>query len=264
MEERSLDYVLVPSGLLLMGVYHVWLFVTILYNPRRTVIGINAECRQAWIFSIMNDPMKNGVLAVQTIRNNIMASTLLATVAITLCSLISVVVSTTLNSPGAASKSAYTSETIFSVKYFSILVCFLVAFLCCMQSVRYLSHVSFMVTAPALKDKKDSIEYVARNLNRGSLLWSLGLRAYYVSFPLFLWIFGPVPMFVCCCIMPFILYFLDTTGCFTLQIQKFMEDVNANDVESVHQSTGTARVEDSLLRSPLLTDKNQVYNANVA
>ncbi|KAG6627560.1 uncharacterized protein LOC122297338 isoform X2 [Carya illinoinensis] len=214
MQERFLDYVLVPSGLLLMGVYHVWLFITILSNPRRTVIGLNAECRQAWVFSIMNDPMKNGVLAVQTIRNNIMASTLLATVAITLCSLISVVVSTTITSPGAASKSTYTSETVFSVK--------------------------------------------------GSLFWSLGLRAYYVSFPLFLWIFGPVPMFVCCCIMPFILYFLDTTGCFTQQIQKFMEDVNSNDVESVHQSTETARVEDSLLRSPLLTDQNQVYNANVA
>ncbi|KAG2667530.1 hypothetical protein I3760_15G120100 [Carya illinoinensis] len=110
MQERFLDYVLVPSGLLLMGVYHVWLFITILFNPRRTVIGLNAECRQAWVFSIMNDPMKNGVLAVQTIRNNIMASTLLATVAITLCSLISVVVSTTITSPGAASKSTYTRK----------------------------------------------------------------------------------------------------------------------------------------------------------
>jgi uncharacterized membrane protein len=175
------------------------------------------------------DPMKNGVLAVQTIRNNIMASTVLATVALTLCSLISVVVSTTLTSSS--------SETTFSsVKYFSILLCFLVAFLCNVQSIRYFAHISFMVTAPTLKDKKESIEYVARNLNRGSFFWSLGLRAYYVSFPLFLWIFGPIHMFVCCCIMSFILYFLDTTACFTQQLQKFIEDMNANDVESVHRS----------------------------
>lgn len=52
MEELFLDYVLVPLGLLLMGVYHVWLFITILYNPRRTVIGFNAECRQAWIMNV--------------------------------------------------------------------------------------------------------------------------------------------------------------------------------------------------------------------
>ncbi|XP_030938817.1 uncharacterized protein LOC126701679 [Quercus robur] len=263
MEEKFLNLVLVFSGLFVMGIYHVWLLFTILCNPRRTVIGFNAECRQAWVFSMMSDPMKNGVLAVQTIRNNIMASTLLATVAITLCSLISVVVSTntTVMSSSAGSKSVYSSETtISSVKYFSILLCFLVAFLCNVQSVRYFAHTSFMVTAPALKDKKESIKYVARNLNRGSFFWSLGLRAYYVSFPLFLWIFGPIPMFVCSCMMSSTLYFLDTTHCFTQQLQKFIEDMNANDAESVHRSLGNAGLEDFHLCSPLLTGEgdNQV------
>ena len=53
MEEKFLNFVLVFSGLSVMGIYHVWLFFTILYNPRRTVIGFNAECRQAWVFSMM-------------------------------------------------------------------------------------------------------------------------------------------------------------------------------------------------------------------
>ncbi|KAK7855318.1 hypothetical protein CFP56_028332 [Quercus suber] len=255
MEETFLNFLLVFSGLFVMGIYHVWLLFTILCNPRRTVIGFNAECRQAWVFSMMSFIFQRAFLLwmdgshekwcfgspnnSQTIRNNIMASTLLATVAITLCSLISVVVSTNtaVMSSSEVSKSVYSSETtISSVKYFSILLCFLVAFLCNVQSIRYFAHTSFMVTAPALKDKKESIDYVARNLNRGSFFWSLGLRAYYVSFPLFLWIFGPIPMFVCCCMMSSILYFLDTTHCFTQQLQKFIEDMNANDVESVHRS----------------------------
>ena len=53
MEEKFLNSVLVFSGLIVMGIYHVWLLFTILYNPRRTVIGFNAECRQAWVFSMM-------------------------------------------------------------------------------------------------------------------------------------------------------------------------------------------------------------------
>ncbi|KAF2325549.1 hypothetical protein GH714_030243 [Hevea brasiliensis] len=142
------------------------------------------------------DSLKNGVLAVQTIRNSIMASTLLATTAITLSSLISVF------------------------------------------SIRYYAHVSFLATVPTSVRKKDSIEYVARNLNRGSFFWSLGLRAFYVSFPLFLWIFGPIPMFVCCLMMSFVLYFLDTTSSFTrrLHTHSFRVEMKTDDVESAVSS----------------------------
>ena len=184
--------------------------------------------------------MKNGVLEVQTIRNSIMASTLLATTAITLSSLIGVFVSSTSNSDSSASQIVYgnKSSIIHSIKYFSILLCFLVAFLCFVQSIRYYAHCSFLVTVPISKGKKDSIEYASRNLNRGSFFWSLGLRAFYLSFPLFLWIFGPIPMFTCCCIMSFLLFFLDTTSTFTrhLHHHSFKEDMETGDLESAGQS----------------------------
>ncbi|KAH7528705.1 hypothetical protein FEM48_Zijuj05G0100400 [Ziziphus jujuba var. spinosa] len=190
------------------------------------------------------DPLKNGVLSVQTIRNNIMASTLLATTAITLSSLIGVFVSSTGNSGNTASQLIYgnKSPTLSSIKYFSILLCFLVAFLCNVQSIRYYAHVSFLATIPTWQGKGESIEYVARNLNRGSLFWSFGLRAFYLSFPLFLWIFGPIPMFVCSIIMSFILYFLDTTTSFTRQLHScsIKEGVRTSDVESVGQMNVTA------------------------
>ncbi|CAN1265584.1 hypothetical protein LINPERPRIM_LOCUS12288 [Linum perenne] len=188
MEESELDYVLVPLGMLVMLLYHGWLLFTIRNHPTRTVIGINSQSRHQWVHILMTDPLKNGVLAVQTLRNNIMASTLLATTAITLSSLISVFVSSKSNSSNSAQQ----------------------------LSIRYYAHVSFLATIPSSSSSsKDSIEYVARHLNRGSFFWSLGLRAYYVSFPLFLWVFGPIPMFVCCWMMCFTLYFLDTTTSFT-------------------------------------------------
>lgn len=170
-----------------------------------------------------------------------MASTLLATAAITLSSLISVYVSSSTNESSTSSQLIYGNKTpiVSSIKYFSILLCFLVAFLCNVQCIRYYAHVSFLITLPSSKDSRESIEYVARNLNRGSFFWSLGLRAFYLSFPLFLWIFGPIPMFVCCCIMSVLLYFLDTTSSFMRHLHKssMKEQVKSVDVESGLQTS---------------------------
>ncbi|KAI3454870.1 hypothetical protein Pfo_011533 [Paulownia fortunei] len=239
MEEKQLDFVLVPLGMGMLLAYHVWLLITIVRNPRRTVIGLNAESRHKWVFCLMADPLKNGVLAVQTIRNNIMASTLLATTAITLSSLISVYVSNKSSSPSLGLVYGDKTSVMSSVKFFAILLCFLVAFLCNVQSIRYYAHVSFLATVPTYRDRKDAIEYVATNLNRGSFFWSLGLRAFYLSFPLFLWVFGPIPMFVCCSTMSFILYFLDTTTNFTREMHShsIKEEMIAEDVESVVHPT---------------------------
>ncbi|MED6204505.1 hypothetical protein PIB30_009510 [Stylosanthes scabra] len=64
--------------------------------------------------------MKNGVLAVQTIRNNIMASTLLTTTAIT------------LTSQDSETKLVYGNKSSLNsaIKRLSISLCFLLAFLC--------------------------------------------------------------------------------------------------------------------------------------
>ncbi|KAM3381667.1 hypothetical protein P3S68_007240 [Capsicum galapagoense] len=215
MDKQDLDYVLVPVGLLFMIAYHIWLFHRILKHPVRTVIGINSINRQFWVHAMMEDPSKNGVLAVQTLRNNIMASTLLASTAIMLSSLIAVLMTGGSKEGRSVGFHIYgnKSEFCLSIKFFSILVCFMVAFLFNVQSIRYYSHASILINVPY--KKSDSLKhcvtaaYVGKTVNRGSYFWSLGLRAFYFSFPLFLWIFGPIPMFLCCLFLVFMLYFLD-------------------------------------------------------
>lgn len=140
-----------------------------------------------------------------------MASTVLATTAITITSLISVYVSATTSSPTSSLVYGNKSSVVHSVKYFAISLCFVVAFLCNVQSIRYYAHVSFLVSQPMTAEGAISPEYVARSLNRGSFFWSLGLRAFYVSFTLFLWIFGPIPMLASSVVMCCLLFFLDTT-----------------------------------------------------
>ncbi|KAL1819788.1 uncharacterized protein LOC108215862 isoform X1 [Daucus carota subsp. sativus] len=240
MKEKQLDYVLVPLGVLFLGVYHTWLLFTIRFYPARTVIGTNAQTTRQWILNMMGDPMGNGVLAIQTIRNSIMASTVLATAAISLSALISVYISSSSDVDSISSELVYGNKTdiINSIKYFTILLCFLLAFLCNVQCIRYNAHVSFLITLPGSNSSTQSMEYVARNMNRGSFFWSLGLRAFYFSFPLFLWVFGPIPMFVCCCTMSVVLYFLDTTTSFTRNLHKqcIKDNTKVEDVESGAQT----------------------------
>ncbi|GAV91973.1 LOW QUALITY PROTEIN: DUF599 domain-containing protein, partial [Cephalotus follicularis] len=192
MEKKLLDCILVPLGLLIMLAYHGWLLYTTVKHPTKTVIGVNAINRAFWVRAMM-----------ETLRNNIMASTALASIAIMLSSIIAILMT---NGSGDRAKLG------FSTKFFSILVCFMVAFLLNMQSIRY-SHESTLINVPIKLMFPNhyhhnlTTEYVARTVNRSSY-FSLGL-AFYFSFPLFLWIFGPIPMIICCFVLVFLLYFLD-------------------------------------------------------
>ncbi|KAJ1688287.1 hypothetical protein LUZ63_019677 [Rhynchospora breviuscula] len=207
MKENRLDLVLVPVALSVVIGYHLWLLHTIIHHPTRTVVGLIAIARKRWAAAIMADPEKNAILAVQTLRNNIMASTVLATTAITLVSLISVFMGATTNSSPLTSASMliYGNKThlLSSVKYFAISLCFISAFVCNVQAIRYYAHTSFLLGIPSFKNSlheeekgkeeegneghksNEFVEYVSMGLNRGSHFWLLGLRAFYLSFTLF-------------------------------------------------------------------------------
>nr|CAB3480020.1 unnamed protein product [Digitaria exilis] len=218
LSSSQLDYVLVPLGLAVMLGYHLWLLLRIRRRPETTVIGINAINRRIWVRHIMEEPSgKHAVLAVQTMRNSIMASTVLASVAITLSSLVVALVASGAahglfsGSGGGLVVFGSGGEAVLTLKFFAILVCFLVAFLLNVQSIRYYSHTGLLVNVPLAAHRRpaSAVGYVTGTLNRGFYFWSLGVRAYYFSCPVFLWLFGPVPMCASCVAMVAGLYFLD-------------------------------------------------------
>ncbi|CAL5004035.1 unnamed protein product [Urochloa decumbens] len=214
----QLDFVLVPLGLAVMLSYHLWLLHRIRRRPETTVIGINAINRRIWVRHIMEESSgKHAVLAVQTLRNTIMASTVLASVAITLSSLVAALMASgaahgllSSSSPSTLAGGA-AGESALELKFFAILVCFLVAFLLNVQSIRYYSHTGLLVNVPLAAHRRpaSAVGYVTGTLNRGFYFWSLGVRAYYFSCPVFLWLFGPIPMCASCVAMVAALYFLD-------------------------------------------------------
>lgn len=189
--------------------------------------------------------MKNGILSVQTLRNNIMASTVLASTAIMLSSVIAVLMSGgSCGHRQIAPLYGDNSKLGSSIKFFSILVCFLCAFLLNVQSIRYYSHASVLINVPTSSRRRNTAgdlkecvteEYVWRVVNKGSYFWSLGLHAFYFSFPLFLWIFGPIPMFVSSVVIVFLLYFLDLASDIGTVVapQEVEEEEEGNGVEVV-------------------------------
>ncbi|CAL9031638.1 unnamed protein product [Prunus brigantina] len=52
-DSLSWDYLLVPVGLCVLGIYHIWLLITVLRNPTKTVMGLNSAVRKQWVFSLM-------------------------------------------------------------------------------------------------------------------------------------------------------------------------------------------------------------------
>ncbi|KAI5063381.1 hypothetical protein GOP47_0021928 [Adiantum capillus-veneris] len=227
-----LEVVLVPAGVLLLLLYHARLLYRLRCSPTATVIGVNQINRQVWVRTMMADGLKNGVLAVQTLRNNIMASTLLATAAILLCSLLAVLVNSNGSSNSLQQRSMFlggNKDITLSTKLLCVLICFIVAFLCNVQSVRYYSHVSFLISIPLGAGAPGlTPDYVNKFMVRGGQFWSIGLRAFYFSIPMFLWLFGPIPMFVSSVIMATMFHFLDTAKGF----QQTMSISSHVDVES--------------------------------
>nr|POE52239.1 hypothetical protein CFP56_56335 [Quercus suber] len=100
------------------------------------------------------------------------------------------------------------SELGFSIKFLSILVCFLVAFFSYVQPIRYYSHASNLNN---IVPHEHHNAYVAKTVIKRSYFWSLRLRAFYFAFPFFLWIFGPIPLCLSCVFLVMLLYFQDFT-----------------------------------------------------
>ncbi|XP_009383110.2 uncharacterized protein LOC103970920 [Musa acuminata AAA Group] len=219
MNQQDLDCVLVPAGLTIMLAYHLWLLRRIAKHPTKTVsLFLSLKCIpvHADVGIMIQNSTKNGVLAIQTLRNNIMASTLLATTAFMLCS---VIVYLMTNSGGNGSSSKHSGQDLvlgdrsklgLSVELFSILVCFVLALLLNIEAVRYYSHVSILINVP-LRGRRspahlDTAEYVAKAMNKGSYFWSGGLHPFDLSLPFFLWISGPISMVIRCLLLVCFLY----------------------------------------------------------
>ncbi|KAK4398350.1 hypothetical protein Sango_1310500 [Sesamum angolense] len=172
-KEEHLDFVLVPSGLLIMLGYHLFHLHRCINRPVTTVIGYENHNRRAWVARILQLEAKERSQAITVIGSNLSAATSLASISLALSSLIGAWI-------GSAYHNNYTAR------------CFV--------------HANFLISTPNCEMPVRNVESAVIS---GSNFWVAGLRSLYFATNLLLWIFGPIPMFVCSVITVLLLHYLD-------------------------------------------------------
>ncbi|KAJ8758626.1 hypothetical protein K2173_000347 [Erythroxylum novogranatense] len=207
-----LDATLVPLGFTINMAYHAWLWHKVRVQPLSTIIGTNASGRRNWVSAIMKENDKKNILGVQSFRNLIMGSTLMATTSMLLSTGLAAILSSTYSVKQPLKDTIFGGRGEFMVefKYVTLLTIFLFSFFCHSLSIKFVNEVGILINSP--QDSTSIVitpGYVSELLEKGFLLNTVGNRLFYTAMPLLLWIFGPVPVFLCYGIMVPVFYNLD-------------------------------------------------------
>ena len=204
------DFYLTAASFLILGSYHFLWIYRIYRRPMTTSVGITNHLRGHWVESIMEE--RRDILAVQTLRNWTMAASFLASTGILIClGLLSVAASPEKMaeiSPGLT-EVVREHRVLWLFKLMVLIVDFFFIFFSFCLAIRYLNHVNFMINVPANLAHKVTPEYITKILNHGMMHYTMGMRGYYFSVLLFLWLFGPIWMLLGTIVITIILYHLD-------------------------------------------------------
>jgi uncharacterized membrane protein len=192
--EFGIDLVAVAVSIGLIAAYYAFLAMKVRENPTYTIHGVHALARRLWVANIMRNKGME-VMAVQTLRNWIMGSSLMASTA-------AILIIGTLTLSGQAENitrswhalamSGSHSAELWIVKVMALLITFIVAFFAFAMSVRLANHVVFMINVPEYEAHHNlSPESVARRLHRSGTMFSIGMRAFLFAIPMVFWLFGP-------------------------------------------------------------------------
>jgi uncharacterized membrane protein len=196
---------------LLIGGYHLYLWIRVRKDPTYTIQSVSNDARTAWVDSIIEE--KNGILAVQTLRNSTMTATFLASTAILL-------IMGTLNLLQSASQQGsllqalkhggLLGDDMKNIELLILLATFFWAFFSFSMALRMYNHVGYLINSSSEKCQfHPTTHYVSHLLNRSGSYYSMGMRAYYVSVPLIFSLFNPYYMVAASIALIFTLYHID-------------------------------------------------------
>ena len=208
------DVLALSISITLVLAYYIFLFV----QGRRTADGtihvLNARARLLWVRHVMSNENKD-LMAVQTLRNMVMAATFKATSSI-------VLIVGTLSLVGEAEVRAKAWHVLsiagvqgrewWLVKLLCLLLVLMVAFFAFAMVIRQLNHVMFMVTLPKMAAHGVfAPESVAQQLNQAGTYYTIGMRAFFITVPLAFWLFGPLFLVAATIGLIAVLYIIDRT-----------------------------------------------------
>ena len=204
------EIMLVLLAAIVIVAYHAYLYTKVRRDPLTTAIGITNHARRMWVKGVIRD--KRDILAVQTLRNQVMAATFLASTSI----LVSLGLLSAAFRPGVFSDVSHAlnllgtkTETLWMFKLMLLGVLFFFTFFNFTLAIRYNNHAGFMINTFEHNDATVSEEAVTQVVNHGALHYTIGMRGFYLSVPLALWLFGPIWMLAGSLVLVSVLYGLD-------------------------------------------------------
>ncbi|KAF3447916.1 hypothetical protein FNV43_RR08623 [Rhamnella rubrinervis] len=156
------------------------------------------------------------MLAVQSLRNTLMGTTLTATVSILVILSLAALVNNAFNATRLLSSNAFfgsQTSKIFAVKFGSAALVLSISFLCGSMAIGFLIDANFLINA--IGEFSSSQEYIQTIFEKGFLLALISNRMLCITFPLLLWMLGPVPVWLSSLALVWGLYQLDFVGKFT-------------------------------------------------
>jgi uncharacterized membrane protein len=206
------DVIAFAVSALLVLFYYSYLRWKTRRQPHFTVHAMNAKVRQRWVEMIMSGDKKE-ILAVQTLRNSVMAANFMASTAI----LLIIGILNLSENPEKLMNAwqpflviANTSKELSLIKLALLLLDFFIAFYCFSMAIRFFNHVGYMINLPPDSSvERLSPKQIGIYLNRAGTYYTFGTRAFFFSLPLILWFFGPCVLVLATLILIVSLYSLD-------------------------------------------------------
>jgi uncharacterized membrane protein len=188
------DVIAFMVSCLLILAYYLYLGRRTRRAPHTSVHALNARIRERWVDMIMSGNNME-ILAVQTLRNSVMAANFMATTAILL-------IIGTLNLSEKIGQWALdwhpfvladtVSGTSWQIKLGLLLLDFSIAFYCFSMAIRFFNHVGYMINLPGDATSNPShYKQTCAYLNRAGRYYTLGNRTFFFILPIIMWFLGP-------------------------------------------------------------------------
>lgn len=205
MNQVTIELALLAASVVLLLIYRVLHARRARLDPTISTRTVHDRIRSDWA-ALMNTGVDKGILAVQTLRNSVMAASFMASTS-------ALAIAGTLGFASEADKLAGAwhrehaiamASALFPLKIFLLLGALFVAFLQFSLAIRLYNHASYAIVLP------DASEGVARYLNRAGRLYGDGLRVFYMAFPVVAWLFDASMMLAATAGVLWIRWHLDT------------------------------------------------------
>ena len=180
------------SGLLML-IYYLSLKRRTHRLPNSCVQSVNAMIRERWVKMIMTGSNME-ILAIQTLRNSVMAASFMATTA----TLLIVGVLNLSEKIGQWAENlqplfsfCQTSNDLWQLKLGILLLSFAVAFYYFAMAIRFFNHVGYMINLPFDAATDQALyQQTCAYLNKAGSYYTFGIRTFFFGLPIISWFFG--------------------------------------------------------------------------